>query len=217
MWFYWLASKAVDVVSAAICRRVVEGRENVPADGPLILVSNHLSLVDPPLLGAVFPRPIRFMAKEELFHAPIVQWVVAGYRAFPIRRGEADRQALQTTLRLLKQGEVVGIFPEGTRSRRGAMTAAHQGVALIALRSGAPLIPVGIAGTEQIFRCPRSSLRPAVVVRIGRPFHLEPTGNGTGREALAGHTDRIMREIAALVPPPYRGIYASVAGVAKPV
>ncbi len=209
MWFYAFASAAVGLLARVICELTVEGRENVPARGPLILVSNHLSLADPPLLGAVFPRPIRFMAKEELFRTPILQWVVSGYRAFPVRRGEADRQALQTTLNLLKASEVVGVFPEGTRSRSDAMAQGQPGVALIALRSRAPIIPVAITGTEHIFRWPRRCLRPAVTVRIGQPFTLAHKEGANLRGALGQHTSDIMNHIAELLPASYRGVYGS--------
>ncbi|MHB9092833.1 MAG: lysophospholipid acyltransferase family protein [Chloroflexota bacterium] len=206
-WFYWLASTAMDLATRLICDRHVIGRENVPTEGPLLLVSNHLSLIDPPLLGAVFPRPIRFMAKEELFRVPFVKWIAKGYRAFPVRRGEADRQAFQTTLRLLRQGEVIGIFPEGTRSRGGGLRAAHPGAALIALRAGVPVVPVGIVGSEQVLHWPRRALRPRLEVHIGKPFTLASGQPGAAREALAGQTEALMCAIAALVPPGYRGIY----------
>ncbi len=208
-WFYVVASAAVGFLARILCRLTVEGRENVPAHGPLILVANHLSLVDPPLLGAVFPRPIRFMAKEELFHTPIMQWIVAGYLAFPIRRGEPDRQALQTTLNLLKAAQVVGVFPEGTRSRSDTLAQGQPGVALIALRSRAPIIPVAITGTEQIFRWPRRYLRPPVTVRIGRPFTLPPEEGSSVRAALGPYTNQIMNHIAELLPESYRGVYGS--------
>ena len=182
---------------------------NVPASGPVVLVANHLSLVDPAILGAVFQRPIRFMAKEEVFRTPFVSWLVRGFRAFPVRRGQADRQAMLITLRLLRQGEVVGIFPEGHRSHGDGLLPAHPGAALIALRAGAPVLPVGIAGTEQIFRWPRKCLRPAVTINVGKPFSLAASRDGSTREVLAGQADEIMRHVAELVPERYRGSYGA--------
>jgi 1-acyl-sn-glycerol-3-phosphate acyltransferase len=208
MWFYNLASSAMDLVSSFVARRSVLGLDNVPQEGPLVVVSNHLSLIDPPFLGAIFPRPVRFMAKEELFRMPGMSWVVRNYRAFPVRRGEADRQALQTSLRLLRDGEVVAIFPEGTRSKAGAMQQAHAGAALIALRAGAPVLPVGIACTERVLCWPPREIRPSIVVRIGEPIHVSRGGRGISRDLLEETTTSIMRSVAQLLPPHYRGVYA---------
>lgn len=207
-WFYWLASRAVDLVAFLVCRREVVGLENVPRSGPLLVISNHLSLADPPLLGASFPRPIRFMAKEELFRTPIVSWVVRGYMAYPVRRGEADREAVRTTLRLLREGEAVGIFPEGTRSRCARLREAHPGAALLAQRAGVPILPIGISGSENLFGWPRSALRPTIRIAVGPPFRLHPSEKGTGHAALAANTVMMMRKIAELLPQQYRGPYA---------
>ena len=119
----------------------------------------------------------------------MVQWIVKGYRAFPVRRGEADRQAFQTTLRLLRQGEVVGMFPEGTRSRGGGLRAAYPGAALLAMRAGVPIVPVGIVGSEQVLHWPRRALRPRLEVHIGEPFTLTASSQGAPREALASQTE----------------------------
>ena len=213
MWFYDLASKAMDIASSLVTDRAVIGRENVPREGPLLVVSNHLSLIDPPLLGAVFPRCIYFMAKEELFHVPALALIVSGYGAYPVRRGEADRQALRTTLSLLQAGQVVGIFPEGTRSDDGVLAAGHPGAALVALKADVPIVPVGIAGSEQVLKWPRRSLRPRLMVRIGQPFRLEQQRAGGPRESLARHTEHVMAKIAELLPPQYRQPGTGLAGV----
>ncbi|MHB1132388.1 MAG: lysophospholipid acyltransferase family protein [Chloroflexota bacterium] len=209
LWVYWLISRMVYLLTSVIMRREVVGLANVPATGPLLLISNHLSLADPPVLGSMFPRPIRFMAKEELFRTPIVSWVVRGYLAFPVRRGEADRQALQTTLRLLQQGEVVGIFPEGTRSRDGQLHPAHPGAALMASRAGAPILPVAIHGSELMFRWPRSAWRPCVRIVVGKPFTLPAAERGAARLTFAKQTNFMMQRIAELLPEQYRGAYAA--------
>lgn len=207
MWFYRFACAVVDLLTQIISKRIVVGRENVPAEGAVIMIANHLSLVDPPLLGSVFPRPVHFMAKEELFHTPVVSWIVKNYLAFPVRRGEADRQALQTTLRYLRNGEVVGIFPEGTRSHDARLHPAHPGAALIAARAGAQVVPVAVTGTHKIFAWPRNYLRPEVKVIIGRPFVLSADGQATRGEALDKLTTRMMNALAELLPDEYRGVY----------
>ncbi|MCL4466395.1 MAG: 1-acyl-sn-glycerol-3-phosphate acyltransferase [Chloroflexi bacterium] len=205
LWFYWLASRLVDMVAWVLCRREIVGVENVPLSGPVLVISNHLSLADPPLLGATFPRPIRFMAKEELFRPPVISWVVKGYRAYPVRRGEADRQAYQTTLRLLHSGEMVCMFPEGHRGHKGELLPGQPGAAVVAGRAAVPVLPVAVSGTEQLFHWPRTSLRPLVRIVIGRPFAIAPITRGAAKEELAKQTRYMMAKIAELLPPDYRG------------
>src|SRR5439155_21637482 len=106
-------------------------------DGPLIVVSNHFAWVDPVMLGAYFPRPLIFMAKQELWRRRPIGWIVERYGAFPVRRGEADRGAIRAALGILEAGGALGIFPEGTRSRSGVLSSPHPGAGLLALRSGA--------------------------------------------------------------------------------
>jgi 1-acyl-sn-glycerol-3-phosphate acyltransferase len=186
-------------------RYEVVGVEHVPAEGPLIVVSNHLNNADPPLLGSAIPRPIRFMAKQELFETKagvFYRW----FGAFPVRRFEADLAALRQAQSILKEGGVLGMFPEGHRSHGNGMGPPHPGTALIALRTGAPLLPVGITGTEAI-RTPTVLLRnPRIRVVIGEPFTL-PASRRISAEQVGTGTDEIMRRIAALLPPKYRGVY----------
>jgi 1-acyl-sn-glycerol-3-phosphate acyltransferase len=184
----------------------VEGLEHVPPDGPYIVVSNHTSNLDPPFVGTAIGhrtgRIIHFMAKEEIRSWPLVGWLARSAGVFFVRRGQGDRAAQRIALAHLAGGEVIGIFPEGTRSRDGRLREAKLGVALLALLSGVPLLPVGIAGTHQIFpgrsRIPH---RTRVIVRIGPAFRLsDGPVKKPDRAALQAGTDRIMREIAALLP-----------------
>lgn len=205
-WFYrpgaWIASMIMAFLGGA---RIV-GIEHVPRSGPFLLVANHCSQLDPPLLGWAtgyqIDRIVHFMAKDEMHHWPIIGWLADRAGVFFVRRGEADRAAQRLALELLAAGRPVGIFPEGTRSRNGRMRAVKPGAALLALRSGVPVVPVGIAGTHRLFpgghRLPR---RSKVTFRIGQPFSLghQPTGR-LDRDALAAGTQRITAEIAALLP-----------------
>ena len=127
----------------------VEGSEHVPPMGPLIVVANHQSNMDPPLLATSFPRRIRFLAKDTIFRGPVARWFLTSYGAIPLSRSGADIRAFRWALRELDAGGVVTLFPEGTRSP-GAMRKAQSGVARLALLSQAPLLPVGITGTEHI-------------------------------------------------------------------
>lgn len=182
----------------------IEGVEHVPRSGAFLLVANHCSQLDPPLLGWAtgyqVDRIVHFMAKDEMRRWPVIGWLADRAGVFFVRRGERDRAAQRLALDLLADGRPVGVFPEGTRSRDGRMRAARPGAALLAMRSGVPIVPVGIAGTNRLFsgRLPR---RSKVTFRIGEPFTLEhqPTGR-LDREALTRGTERIVAEIAALLP-----------------
>ncbi|ADU51225.1 1-acyl-sn-glycerol-3-phosphate acyltransferase [Thermaerobacter marianensis DSM 12885] len=165
----------------------VRGVENVPAGGPLLVIANHFSWLDPPLVGTVLPRNVHFMAKQELFRNPLAAWVLRRLGAFPVRRGQPDRWALRQALELLEQGRVVGLFPEGTRSR-GPLRPFEPGAALLAVKSGAPVLPVAIIGPYKLGR--------PVRVRIGTPFRVERGGGEGSIEAVA---DRMRKAIAALL------------------
>lgn len=200
---------------ATFTRATIEGREHVPSSGPLILAANHLSLADPIILGGIFPRPVRFMAKQELLRNPLVSVLVPWYGAFTVRRGEADRVAYRRALRVLEDGEVLGLFPEGTRSRTGGLQAARSGVGLLALRTGAPIIPVGIVGTEHLGPKRLLRSRPTVIVRIGRPLIVDRHERSTRSEA-ARLTHEMMQAIAELLPPERRGVYGESGLAASP-
>lgn len=191
----------------------IEGLEHVPPRGPALVVSNHLHNADPILLVAAYPRPLLWMAKKEVFAVPVISWIARQAGVFPVDRGTPDRGALRHAEYLLDDGLLVGVFPEGTRSTTASLKSVHPGVALIAVRSGAPILPTAIFGTEVLpfnghkGRRP-SHGRPRVTVRIGRPFHLPERLPGERRPDLAELTDLIMVEVARLLPPSYRGIYA---------
>lgn len=204
-WFFIVAVWATRLLLRLFTRLRVTGRENVPPRGPLLVVCNHLSNVDPPLLAAVLPRPVFMMAKQELFRGPL-GWMARQYGAFPVRRGEADREALRTALDHLQHGRALGMFPEGTRSRSGQLQRARAGVGLLAARAGCPVLPVAISGTSQLGKPCALVRRPRIEVRIGEPFTL-PLTNGTDRPSAQDATDAIMRRLAALLPPEQRGVY----------
>lgn len=152
-------------------RTRVDGIENIPAGGAVI-AGNHVSYLDPMLLWVVSPRPIHFMAKRELWDSKIVAWVLPRLWGFPVNRGEPDRTAITTATDLLKAGELVGVFPEGGRAEDGGeeLRQAHGGVAFIALRADAPIVPVAFVGTEKAW--PKGARLPRIVrtsIRIGAP------------------------------------------------
>lgn len=187
-------------------RLTVTGLENVPPSGPLILVGNHLNHLDPPLMLAVMPWPITFMAVAGLFDVPVTSQVLRLYGVIRLNRGQVDRGALRRALRTLDQGHVLGILPEGRMSPTGALIQGRSGTAWLVARSRAPVLPVGVTGTERFLADLRRGRRPELGLSIGQPFRLEVPAND--RAALQEATDEIMRRLAALLPPEYRGVYA---------
>jgi 1-acyl-sn-glycerol-3-phosphate acyltransferase len=186
----------------------VTGRGNVPPYGPLIIVANHQSYFDSPLLSTSIPRRTRFLAKDALFKGPVVSWLLRSYGAYPLSRNSADIGAYRWALRQLERDRAIALFPEGTRTL-GGMRKAHPGVALLALRSQAPILPVGITGTERlgsIFRVFKPT--GTVGVNMGAPFSLPNVDGNPGREVLDSLTEMIMQRIAALLPKAYHGVYA---------
>ena len=186
----------------------VRGRDNVPSQGPLLIVANHLNLADPPLLGVSLGRKVIFMAKKELFYSRVIGYFIRGFGSFPVHRGQLDRKALRQAEQLLAQGLALVMFPEGKRSKNAQLQPGFSGSALIAWHSGAPILPVGISGTERIKGAGWLLRRPQITVNIGRPFYLPPVSSKLTKLKLAEHTDFIMERIAGLLPPEYRGNYA---------
>jgi len=207
-------------LAAATCRLVlslaarvrVEGLADLPRSGPLIVVANHLSNADPPLVvGWLTPalgRPMHILAKEALFVGPVGA-LLRSQGVTPVRAGGSDIEAFRAALSILERGEVLCIFPEGTRSRSGALQAAKPGVAMLANRAGAPILPVGISGSDRFLgpgrRVPR--FRSQIVIRVGRPFRLTVDRGHPRRTGVQAATDEIMRRIAGLVDERHRGPY----------
>ena len=186
----------------------VRGKENIPSQGPVLIVANHLNLADPPLLGFSLGRKAIFMAKEELFRSRFSSYFIRNFGAFPVHRGKPDKKAIRQAERVLAEGLALVMFPEGARSRNAQLQPAFSGSAVIALRNRVPIIPVGITGTEKIKGVGWLLRRPQITVNIGRPFSLPPVSSKASKEELAELTSFIMERIAELLPPEYRGTYA---------
>ena len=180
----------------------LEGREHIPKRGGYIVVANHIDWKDPPVIELSFGVCIRFMAKIEAFDMFFLGGLMRGKGCFPVRRGESDRRALTTSLRVLTSGNPLGFFPEGTRSRDGVLHRGHPGIAFLARRSGAPILPVGLIGTREA-----KLLRSHIRVRVGEPFRVAELGLPSAASDQEV-TDVIMRRIATLLPEGMRGAYA---------
>jgi len=185
--------------------------ERVPPQGPLIVIINHISIFDPVVVIGGLPRPAIPLGKQEALNWFILGRIFKLYGVIPVRRGEADLQAIKAALRILRAGGVVLLAPEGTRSPTGRLQSGKDGAALMALRSGAAITPVGVSGTEQICSSWLRLRRAAVHLAVGEPFRLCPEAldkKGTRRE-IAAMTAEMMARLARQLPPAYQGVYRS--------
>ena len=194
----------------------VSGKENVPAQGPLIICPNHIGTIDPPLVPAFVPRSDTWsMAKSEYFHHPVINWLFTSYHAFPVVRHTADRAALRRAFDLLKAGHALVIYPEGTRIDSGVLARPEPGPGFIAQRCACPVLPVALTGTAECLpkgaRWPR---RVPVTVTFGAPFVvLQRRATDDSRVSHEEAAEAIMLAIAELLPPDKRGEFSDLEGL----
>jgi len=171
----------------------VSGADKIPVTGGVIIAANHISLWDPPVIGAAITRQIHFMAKEQLFANTVFAWLISRLGAFPVRRGMADRTAIRTALSLLEDGKVLGLFPEGTRSKTGKLGRPEPGLAMLAVKAGVPVVPTAIIGTNNVFR--EGNLLPKFKIIFGKPLIF----TRDNKDGLADISGKIMEEIDRLL------------------
>ena len=205
-WFYYVCRVIIKILLRILTRCKVTGKENVPQEGSLLVVANHLHAYDPAVLGISLGRKVIFMAKEELFHFRLRAYLLSGLGSFPVHRGKLDRQAIRQSEKVLANGLALAMFPEGSRSESTQLQLALRGSALIASRSGAPILPAAIIGTERLKGLGWIS-RPRIAVNFGKPFYLPKSGAKVTKEELLENTDFVMQRIAELLPSEYRGVY----------
>ncbi len=196
--FYWWSVWTSYAILLLMARWHVKGRRNVPG-GPLILASSHLGNVDPMMLAIAFAprrRYIRFMAKEQLFRYVLTPFVI-GWNPIRLYRGASDRNAMRKAEAEVRKGGLVGMFPEGTRSKTGDLGPLHGGTALIALRTNTPILPVRVFNTNRLGKKGSLFPRPTLTVRIGKPFPVERAEGPLG-EQVEGLTERIREELEVL-------------------
>lgn len=200
LWFYAAVRGALVAFSRAFWRETFEGLEHVPREGPFVLAPVHRSNVDTPLVAGVTRRRLRYMGKEEVWKYRALGAVLSALGGFPVRRGTVDREAFRRCVAVIEGGEPLVVFPEGTRREGPRVAELSDGAAYIALRTGAPIVPVGIGGSARAM--PRGSklLRPAKVhVVVGPPLHPERSESGrTSRRAVRELTDRLRTELQRL-------------------
>lgn len=204
---YWLAESLYRVGLFLLTSTRYKGRENVPADGPLVVVSNHLSMSDIPLLAMAIPRKLTFLGKIELWQNPFIGPLATWYGAIPLDKNGNDIAAVRRSLQALKSGGALVVFPEGTRSLEAQLLPGYPGASLIALHSGASVLPVAVTGTEANVNHGRRRFRPRLTVTIGRPYVLSKESGVQMKDQLAPATEKMMRSIAELLPPENRGAY----------
>jgi len=192
-----------------LCKEDGQEVDKLPLDGPYIVLANHVNFLEAPVLHCRFrPRKVIALAKAEAWDNRLLGWLLDQWEAIPIRRGESDIGALRRALAVLKDGGILAVAPEGTRSRHGRLQRAHAGVVTLALKSDAPLWPLAFHGGEEIGRNVRRLRRTSFHIRVGEPFRIEIGGERLTSELRQRIADEIMARLAMLLPPQYRGEYA---------
>jgi 1-acyl-sn-glycerol-3-phosphate acyltransferase len=213
---YWAVTSSIKGLARLLCR--VEGSQlaQVPERGPLIIVTNHVNFLDAPLLYTqLLPRPLAGFAKAETWDNPALAILANLWGAIPLQRGEVDLSALRAALKALDEGRILGVAPEGTRSGTGHLREGHPGIVLLALRTKAPILPVISYGGE-LFQQNLSRLRRTEVhIEVGQPFFLVPPQGKVTRQVRRQMTDEIMYQLAALLPPAYRGVYSDLGNATR--
>lgn len=204
-----VTNRVVRWFTSALCRVDADQLARVPTRGPLIIVTNHINFLEAPVIYTrLTPRPVTGFAKTETWDSAFLGWLFDVWGIIPIRRGEADKTALKRGVQALKDGYILTIAPEGTRNKDGRLLRGYPGIAMVALLSGAPLLPIAHYGHENYRQDLRRLRRSNFHARVGYPFTLTTRGEKTTGEVRQHMTDEIMYQLAALLPPVYRGAYA---------
>jgi 1-acyl-sn-glycerol-3-phosphate acyltransferase len=206
-----LVNYTLRFLTGLVCKVDDTRLAKVPPRGPLILAGNHVNFLEVPIImPRLHPRPSTGIAKVESWNNPLFNFLFNTWDGIPIRRGEADLQAFQKAQEKLKAGWIVAVAPEGTRSYNGQLQKGYPGIVLLALRSGAPIQPVGFYGYEHFWANLRRLRRTPFVINAGNPFHLTDHGRSLSRDVRQQMTDEVMFQLAALLPPQYRGLYSEL-------
>jgi 1-acyl-sn-glycerol-3-phosphate acyltransferase len=203
-------------LTSLICRIDDAQLARVPDRGPLIVATNHVNVIEIPIIYTrLQPRPVVGMVLADRWNNPLLGWVLDVGGTIPLRRGEPDVAALRTALDRLRAGHIIIIDPEGTRSGDGRLQKGHPGAVLLALRSGAPLLPVVFHGGENYKDDLRRLRRTDFHIEVGRPFHLDAGGRRVTRQVRQRMIDEVMYQMAALLPPAYRGVYSDLSAATE--
>lgn len=195
LWLYTLGKAIVPALVGLPWRcKVVKGKDNIPEEGRFVVCCNHISLMDPFVVAAYQKRQIHYMAKQELFNNPFMNWICRNLGAFPIKRGASDTNSINEAFELLENEEVLGIFPEGTRSKDGELLKAKSGAAMIAFRENAPVVPAAVYAKDG-----KVGLFGKIYIAFGEPVTMKQLGMSTGNiKELRDASKNLMGEIAKL-------------------
>lgn len=208
---FWLINFIIRVWTRITCRIDAEDLKKVPQQGPLIAIANHTGQIEVPLIFAhLQPRPVTGWAKVEAWDNKFLNWVFDVWGLIPVRRGEADMKALKDALKALEQGKILGIAPEGTRNKTGRLIRALPGTVMVALHSGAPIIPVAHWGGEDYLKNLKRLRRTDFHVRVGQRFIINTEGIKVTGEVRQQIVDEMMYRLARLLPEEYRGEYSDL-------
>ena len=188
--FYICIRRFFRIVLVLLRRWEVYGLSNLPASGGLVIVSNHSSYWDPIVVGCAMTRRVNYLAKEELFRFPVFRNIITAMAAIPIKRNQSDRAAIRKALQYLAEGQIIGVFPEGARNTGGELKAPQLGAAMLALKAGVPILPLGLVGTRGVIR--------KIKVNVGEPFSYQ-TGKKYTREDLEKLSGLIMEKVNNLL------------------
>lgn len=204
----WISVRVIQLATKILLQVKAEGLEHVPLSGPVIVVTNHINFIEPLLIYTILPRPVIGLAKHELWANPLTRIIARSWETIPIRRGELDLNAVRSALQVLQNGRVLGLAPEGTRSHHGRLQRARSGIVLLALRApDALILPIAVYGQERFFSNVRCLRRTKVHMVVGRGFYLNPREAKVTHKVRQEMADAIVSQIAALLPPEYRGVY----------
>lgn len=213
---HWLVTNLVKFGTGIMCRINAPNLYKVPKQGPLIAYVNHTGQIEVPLLYShLQPRPTKGIAKIETWDGWFLRWIFNLWEAIPIHRGQADIAAIRMSLEALKNDDILVIAPEGARNKTGVLKKAQPGVITLALRSGAPLMPVAHWGGEDFLSNLKRLKRTDFFIRVGEPFKLDPGKERVTRDVRQQMVDEIMYRMAALMPEYYRGAYADLENATK--
>jgi 1-acyl-sn-glycerol-3-phosphate acyltransferase len=208
---FWFVNTMVKAGTTVLCRIDAPDLHKVPEHGPLIVYSNHTGQIEVPVMYShLQPRPVTGIAKVETWDGWFLRWIFNLWGAIPIRRGEADLEAMRKSLEALEKGYILAIAPEGTRNKNGRLIGAHPGVITLALRSGAPLLPVAHWGGENFLANLKQLKQTDFHIRVGEPFKLNPGTERVSREIRQKMVDEMMVRLAAMLPEYYRGAYSDL-------
>lgn len=201
----------IKTLLAVLCKVDHSALKNVPSQGPLIAIGNHINFLDAPVaLTYLYPRPIISMVKEETFEKPLLKYLFNTWGSISIKRGTADFTAFEKALSALESGKILAVSPEGTRTNDGKLIRGQTGIVLLAIKSGVPILPIVFCGNEKFKENIKKLKRTHIKLEVGKPFYVVNNHTYPHKEERQAITDEIMYQVAALIPEDYRGYYSDL-------